>query len=159
MELDKEIVDVTLKSEVDYDYPVNDDLGFFDCEAKSDLAINHWRRGGNVRDDFEWFNSTCASTKADAERDYLLMLDICNNRKFFIRIQMIAKIRVKVGDLWLSSTVKSDLYDGILDENREGIEDAKRSATADITDLLLEAGFSKKQVKEAIKNMREEGDA
>jgi hypothetical protein len=72
---------------------------------------------------------------------------------------MIAKIRVKVGDLWLSSTVKSDLYDGILDENREGIEDAKRSATADITDLLLEAGFSKKQVKEAIKNMREEGDA
>ncbi len=156
MEIDKEIVDVTLKSEADYDYPVDDEIGSFNREAKSDLAINHWRRGGNVRDEFEWFNPTCASTKADAERDYVLMSDLCHNRKSFIRTQMIAKIRVKVGNVWLDSIAKSDLYDGILDEDREGIEDAKKSATADVTDLLLKTGFSQIQTEEAIKNAKEE---
>jgi len=152
----KEITSITLKTGIDYDYPVDAVIGSFDRDSKSDLSINHWRRGGNPHDTCEWFNPANTETKADAERDYLLVMEICNNRKFFTRVQVTAKINIKVGGLWLNSNVASDLYDGILNNDHEGIEEAKKDATSDATNLLLEAGFSQAQINAAMKKMEEE---
>jgi hypothetical protein len=154
---EQKIVGVTIKIANDDDQLLYDEIGCFNRDSTSKFAVNHWRRGGDVRRELEWFNPAGAGSRADAERDYLLIMDMYRNDRSFISIRAVARISENPGDAE-TDEIDTGSIGGVLDDDKASISQVKRSVLSELEELLKKEGFSAKEITEAIKNVEDEYD-
>jgi len=143
------IVSVKLQVETDPDYPLEDVLGSFSAQPKSKVSVNHRHRQGNSRE-LEWFNPASADNRADAERDYLEMMEFIRDRKWMMRVVASAKVRVPCGSASVEAKVGPCYADGFDSDNDDGREEAKRQVREELTGELQKLGFSNQEIAEAM---------
>jgi hypothetical protein len=147
-----QITGVKLRVEADPDYPLTETLGDFSNHAKSDISINHRRRLGTSHE-YEWFNPAAADNRADAERDYLEMMEFMRDRKWMMRVVGSAEVIVPCGRSSVQARIGPYCVDGFDSDDDEGREQAKRQVCADLTDELRKLGFSKQEIADAMNHI------
>ena len=144
-----QIISVKLQVETDQDYPLEDLLGSFSAEPKSKVSVNHRRRQGNSRE-LEWFNPACAENRADAERDYLEMMEFIRDRKWMMRVVASATVRIPCGSASVEAKVGPCYADDFDSDNDDGREEAKRQVCEELTEELQKLGFSNQKITDAM---------
>ena len=155
LEPKKKTTKIVIKITNDDDPLLYDEIGVFSGEVTSKVAVNHWRRGGDVNREREWFNPANSGTKANAERDYLLMMNICKNNTSFIHIRAVAMIEEDDAE---TREVDTAGLGGILDDDEVIIKQTKKALLSELGNNLREAGVSDDDIKEAMKDVEVEYD-
>ena len=144
-----QIVSVKLQVETDPDYPLEDFLGSFSAQPKSKVSVNHRRRQGNSRE-LEWFNPATADNRADAERDYLEMMEFIHDRKCMMRVVASAKVSVPCGSASIEGQVGPCYADGFGSDDDEGCKEAKSEVREELAEELRKLGFSNREIADAM---------
>jgi hypothetical protein len=143
------ILSVKLQIETDPDHPLEDFLGSFSAQPKSKVSVNHRRRQGTSRE-LEWFNPATADNRADAERDYLEMMEFVHDRKWMMRVVGSAKVSVPCGSAMVEAKVGPCYADGLDSDDDEGCKEAKNQVREELTEELQKLGFTNQEIAEAM---------
>ena len=143
------IVSVKLRVETDPDYPLDAFLGSFSDQSKSKISVNHRRRQGSSRE-LEWFNPATADNRADAERDYLEMMEFIRDRKWMMRVVASAKVSVPCGSAAIDGQAGPCYADGFDSDDDEGCKEAKSDVREELAEELRKLGFSNRQIADAM---------
>ena len=143
------IVSVKLQVETDPDYPLEDFLGSFSAQPKSKVSVNHRRRQGSSRE-LEWFNPAAADNRADAERDYLEMIEFIRDRKWMMRVVASAKVSVPCGSASIEGQAGPCYADGFDSDDDEGCKEAKKQVREELTEELQKLGFANREIADAM---------
>jgi len=143
------IVSVKLRVETDPDYPLDAFLGSFSDQSKSKISVNHRRRQGSSRE-LEWFNPATADNRADAERDYLEMMEFIRDRKWMMRVVASAKVSVPCGSAAIDGQAGPCYADGFDSDDDEGCKEAKKQVREELTEELQKLGFANREIADAM---------
>lgn len=147
-----QILTVKLKIEGDPDYPLRETLGSFDAKPLSKVAINHHRRQGTSRE-YEWFNPAAADTHANAERDYLEMMEFAHDRKWMMRVVGSATVDVPCGSTSVTARAGPYHADGFDSNDEDGCKNAQNEIREEISDELVKMGFSRREITHAMNHI------
>jgi hypothetical protein len=147
-----QILTVKLKIKSDPDYPLREILGSFDAKPLSKVAINHRRRQGTSRE-HEWFNPAAADTRADAERDYLEMMEFAHERKWMMQIVGFATVDIPCGITSVTAKVGPYHADGFDNDDENGCKNAQTEIREEISDELTKMGFSIREITHAMNHI------
>lgn len=125
--------------------PLLDYLGEF-SNSPSKFSIDHWKKVGESRNTFRFFNASNVENQKQAEQNYNEIMKIEKGELSPCGVSVKATIKFSYNNYSFCQEIETPALYGFFEEDKDSIQEVEKEKFDELQDMLLDLGFTKKEI-------------